>query len=51
VEGKKVKLRSDGTFTVRYALPPGEFKFEVEATSKNKKHKRKTIPAVKRYNR
>ena len=51
VEGKKVQLRGDGTFTLRYALPPGDFKFEVKATSKNKKHKRKAIPAVKRYNK
>jgi len=51
IEDKKVNLRGDGTFTQRYALPPGDFKFEVQATSKNKKHKRKAIPAVKRYNK
>lgn len=51
VEGKKIQLRADGTFTVRYALPPGDFKYEVKALSKNKKHRRKAIPAVKRYNR
>ena len=51
IEGKKVNLRSDGTFTQRYALPPGDFKFEVEATSSNKNHKRKQVPAVKRYNK
>lgn len=49
VEGKKVNLRSDGTFTLRYALPEGDFKYEVTGVSKNKKHKITKIPAVKRY--
>ncbi|MBU2504981.1 MAG: DUF4912 domain-containing protein, partial [Candidatus Omnitrophica bacterium] len=49
VEGKKVKLRKDGTFSLRYALPVGDFKFEVTAVSKNKKHKERKAPAVKRY--
>ena len=51
VGSKKIKLRRDGTFSLRYALPPGDFKFEVTARSKNKKHKIKKTPAVKRYNK
>lgn len=51
VEGKKVNLRPDGTFTLRYALPVGDFKFEVTGVSKNDKHKIKRIPAVKRFDK
>ncbi|MFH1772140.1 MAG: DUF4912 domain-containing protein [Candidatus Omnitrophota bacterium] len=51
VEGKKVTLRPDGTFTLRYALPEGNFQYEVAATSKNKKFKEKRTPAVKRFNK
>jgi hypothetical protein len=50
VQGKKINLRKDGTFSIRYALPDGDFKFEVVATSKNKKYKIKKTPAVKKYN-
>ncbi|UCC95002.1 MAG: DUF4912 domain-containing protein [Candidatus Omnitrophota bacterium] len=51
VEGKEVHLRKDGTFSLRYALPPGEFTFEAVATSKNKKQRKRQVPAVKRYNK
>lgn len=51
VEGKRVQLRKDGTFTLRYALPEGDFKFEVIGVSKNRKHTIKKTPAVKRYNK
>lgn len=51
VEGKKVDLRKDGTFSLRYALPVGDYKFEVVGTSSNKKHKIKKVPAVKRFNK
>ena len=51
VEGKKVQLRPDGTFSLRYALPVGDYKFEVAGTSKNKKHKIKKTPAVKRFDK
>jgi len=49
VEGKKVDLRPDGTFTQRYALPVGDYKYEVTGVSKNKKHKITKTPAVKRF--
>jgi hypothetical protein len=51
VEGKKVNVRKDGTFSLRYTLPEGDFKFKVKSTSKNKKHKIAKTPAVKRYNK
>jgi|GEM_PF-441824 len=49
VEGKKVNLRPDGTFTLRYALPVGDYKYEVTGVSKNRKHKITKTPAVKRF--
>jgi len=49
VSGKKVKLRSDGTFSVRYALPEGNFEYKVKGTSSDKKETRTVTPAVKRY--
>ena len=51
VEGKKVNVRKDGTFSLRYTLPEGDFKFKIKSTSKNKKHKITKTPAVKRYNK
>ena len=51
VEGKKVNVRKDGTFSLRYTLPEGDFKFKVRSTSKNKKHRIEKTPAVKRYNK
>jgi hypothetical protein len=51
IEGKKVELKSDGTFSLRYALPVGDFQFEVVGTSNNKKYKIRKVPAVKRYDK
>jgi hypothetical protein len=51
VEGKKVALRPDGTFSLRYALPAGDFQYRVIGTSKNKNHKITKTPAVKRYDK
>jgi len=51
VEGKPVKLRPDGTFSLRYALPVGDYQYEVKAVSKNQKHRRKKTPAVKRFDK
>lgn len=51
LEGKKIKLRKDGTFSFRYFLPEGDYKFEVIGTSKNKKYTIKKVPAVKRFNK
>ncbi len=49
VEGKKVNLRPDGTFSIRYALPVGDYQYKVIGVSKNKKHKITKTPAVKRF--
>lgn len=49
VEGKKVNLKSDGTFSIRYALPVGDYQYKVVGVSKNKKHKIAKTPAVKRF--
>ena len=49
VEGKKVNLRPDGTFSIRYALPVGDYQYKVVGVSKNKKHKVTKTPAVKRF--
>ncbi len=49
VAGKKIKLRSDGTFSSRYALDEGDFRFDVTATSCDKSDSITVVPAVKRY--
>ena len=49
VAGKKVNLRPDGTFTLRYALPEGDFEYPVQATSNDKIDTIKITPAVKRF--
>ncbi|MEI8349221.1 MAG: DUF4912 domain-containing protein [Candidatus Omnitrophota bacterium] len=51
VEGKKVHLKSDGTFSLRYALPVGDYTYQVVGVSKNKKHKITKTPAVKRFDK
>jgi hypothetical protein len=51
VEGKKVNLKPDGTFSLRYALPIGDFKYQVIGISRNKKHKITKTPAVKRFDK
>lgn len=51
VMGQKVKLRPDGSFTMRFALPEGEVSLPVEAESANKEHKRKITPVVNRTTR
>jgi len=48
VGGKKIKLNPDGTFSLRYMLPEGEFEFPVEAESKDRKDKIKITPVVSR---
>ena len=47
--GKKIKLRDDGTFSARYALPEGNFRYDVLATSQDRVDTLKRIPAVKRF--
>jgi len=48
VAGEKVKLNRDGTFSLRYMLPEGNFEFPVEAVSQDKKDRIKITPVVSR---
>ena len=48
VQGKEIKLRSDGTFTLRFALPDGKQVIPVEATSKDGIDHRRITPIVTR---
>jgi len=45
---KKVALREDGTFTLRFALPDGEIPLAFIAKSSNKTDKRRITSSVKR---
>ncbi|MDD2714454.1 MAG: DUF4912 domain-containing protein [Candidatus Wallbacteria bacterium] len=51
VKGMPIKLRPDGTFTLRFALPDGEQVIPVEATSASKKHHRVITPVVNKVTR
>lgn len=48
VQGKPIKLRNDGTFTLRFALPDGKQVIPVEAINKDGDDKRKITPIVTR---
>jgi len=48
VQGKEIKLRPDGTFTMRYALPNGIQSIPVEATSHDGIDCRRITPIVTR---
>ncbi len=48
VQGKEIKLRPDGTFTLRFALPDGKQVIPVEATSSDGIDRRKITPIVTR---
>ncbi|MGE4357775.1 MAG: DUF4912 domain-containing protein [Candidatus Omnitrophota bacterium] len=48
VQGKPIKLRNDGTFTLRFALPDGTQFIPVEAVSSDGLDKRKITPVVSR---
>ena len=48
VQGKEIKLKPDGTFTLRFALPDGEQVIPVEATSSDGIDRRKITPIVTR---
>ena len=48
VQGKKINLRPDGTFSLRFALPDGKQVIPVEATSKDGVDKRRITPVVTR---
>jgi len=49
VQGKRVNLRRDGTFSLRYALPDGEQIIPIEAIRDDEKEKRSITPIVKRH--
>ncbi len=48
VQGKPIKLRNDGTFTLRFALPDGKQVIPVEATSSDGIDRRRITPIVTR---
>jgi uncharacterized protein len=48
VQGKPVKLRSDGTFTLRFSLPDGEQSIPVRAESADGVEERSVTPTVSR---
>ncbi|MGM0608045.1 MAG: DUF4912 domain-containing protein [Candidatus Muiribacteriota bacterium] len=41
INDEEIKLREDGSFTLRYELPDGKQNFEIKALSENRKHERK----------
>ncbi|MDI6731177.1 MAG: DUF4912 domain-containing protein [Candidatus Margulisbacteria bacterium] len=48
VQGRKVNLRPDGTFSLRYELPEGKFYFPVEAVRDDGRERRNITPTVDR---
>jgi len=48
VQGKEIKLKHDGTFSLRFALPDGKQVIPVEATSNDGIDKRRITPIVTR---
>ncbi|MFW5782200.1 MAG: DUF4912 domain-containing protein [Candidatus Muiribacteriaceae bacterium] len=40
VNGNRIELRPDGSFTLRYELPDGDHEFPIKAVSANKKHEK-----------
>ena len=48
VQGKPIRLRPDGTFTLRYALPDGKQVIPVKAVSADKVEERTITPIVTR---
>jgi hypothetical protein len=48
IQGKKVDLRPDGTFTLRFALPDGKQVIPVEAISGDGADTRRITPTVTR---
>ncbi|MFC1807594.1 DUF4912 domain-containing protein [Candidatus Omnitrophota bacterium] len=45
---KRIELREDGTFSLRFALPDGEIPLDFKAISKDKKQKRRITTSVAR---
>ena len=48
VQGKEIKLRPDGTFSLRFALPDGKQVIPAEATSSDGIDTRRITPIVTR---
>lgn len=48
IQGRKVNLRPDGTFSARYELPEGKFSFPVEAVRDDGMERRSITPIVDR---
>ncbi|HOE69290.1 MAG TPA: DUF4912 domain-containing protein [Candidatus Omnitrophota bacterium] len=48
MQGRTVKLRPDGTFTLRYALPDGKFTFDCHAHSSDGVEEREITPVIGR---
>ncbi|MEI8345256.1 MAG: DUF4912 domain-containing protein [Candidatus Omnitrophota bacterium] len=48
LQGKPIKLRPDGTFSLRFALPDGRLILDATATSADGVEKRKITPVVER---
>ncbi|OQA56071.1 MAG: hypothetical protein BWY42_01188 [Candidatus Omnitrophica bacterium ADurb.Bin277] len=48
MQGRPVKLRPDGTFTLRYALPDGKFTFDCHAHSSDGVEEREITPIIGR---
>ncbi len=51
VEGERVPLRPDGTFSIRYSLPDSIREIPIAAVSSNGKHKRKITIKIKKTTR
>lgn len=48
LQGRKIKLREDGTFSVRFSLPDGKQVIPIEATRDDGMERRKITPIVER---
>lgn len=51
IEDRPIKLREDGSFSLRFALPDGEYFFPVKAKSVDNSKEITITPAVKRWNK
>ena len=50
VQGKEIKLKPDGTFTLRFALPDGKIPLDFAAISKDRVERREITTSVERQN-
>jgi hypothetical protein len=48
VQGKRVNLRRDGTFSLRFALPDGQQVIPIEAIRDDEQEKRSITPVVEK---